>query len=132
MIVFGGRTYDLENQRYPVSNDVWVFDYREEEWYSVQIDKNSECPGPRYGQTQVELDEFHILIIGGCDGPTKIYNDAWLLSLTSDLSGRRTGTWKTIQMRNGESKSPPSDFHYSGSRVRNPGNNPYSISKYYG
>ena len=36
-------------------------------------------PKPRYGQSQLYLDENHILMLGGCGGPTQVYHDVWLL-----------------------------------------------------
>ena len=40
-------------------------------------------PKPRYGQSQLYLDENHILMLGGCGGPTQVYHDVWLLVMRS-------------------------------------------------
>jgi len=119
--MFGGRTYDLENQRYPVSNDVWVFDFNAQDWYKVAIETNKNVntmPAPRYGQTQSQMDESHILIIGGCDGPTKIFNDVWLLTLRTDGLNRTFGSWRQLTISDPGGSSPLGlNFHYAGCRV---------------
>ena len=45
----------------------------------TQMDIPEPRPKPRYGQSQLYLDENHILMLGGCGGPTQVYHDVWLL-----------------------------------------------------
>jgi len=45
------------------SNSVWVFDFLTDEWFFMQITGNG--PLPRYGQTQIVIDDEHLLIVGG-------------------------------------------------------------------
>jgi F-box protein 42 len=78
MVVFGG----LQKQRHSIgqftsSNDVWSFHLDSQCW--TQTDIPEPRPKPRYGQSQLYLDENHLLILGGCGGPSNIYNDVWLL-----------------------------------------------------
>ena len=47
----------------------------------TQEDIAEPRPKARYGQSQLYLDEDHLLIIGGCGGPNHIYNDIWVLSM---------------------------------------------------
>ena len=38
-------------------------------------------PSPRYGQSQLFLDEHHVLVMGGLGGPNNVFNDVWLLDM---------------------------------------------------
>merc|ERR1712226_247815 len=80
LIVFGG----LQKQRNSIgqfssSSYVWSFDLERMSW--MQEDIPEPRPTPRYGQSQLYLDETHLLILGGCGGPSNIFNDVWLLSM---------------------------------------------------
>ena len=80
LIVFGG----LQKQRNSIgqfssSSDVWSFNLERMTW--VQEDIPEPRPTPRYGQSQLYLDEAHILVLGGCGGPSNIFNDVWLLTI---------------------------------------------------
>lgn len=55
----------------------------------------SPCPPPRYGQSQILLDDRHLVIIGGCGGPSVMFNDVWLLDF--DLTGDTE--WKWTQLK---------------------------------
>lgn len=59
--------------------DVMVYDIEKNAWSFPDIGQLK--PAGRYGQTQVALDDHHLLIIGGCGGPNSIFNDVWLLSM---------------------------------------------------
>ena len=48
-------------------------------------------PLPRYGQSQIFLDDDHLLILGGCGGPNNEYTDIWLLDMS-------VSPWTWIQM----------------------------------
>lgn len=89
MIVFGG----LQKQRSSIgqfssSNDVWSFFIDTQCW--SQEDIPEPRPRPRYGQSQLYLDDNHLLIMGGCGGPSNIYNDVWLLIMEQPH-------WKWVQ-----------------------------------
>ncbi|XP_059083717.1 F-box only protein 42-like isoform X2 [Tigriopus californicus] len=80
IVVFGG----LQKQRNHIgqfcsSNDVWCFNITTFTWY--QPDIPSPKPNPRYGQSQLWLDDKHLLILGGCGGPNNLYDDVWVLSM---------------------------------------------------
>ena len=38
-------------------------------------------PSPRYGQSQLFLDDNHVLVMGGLGGPNNVFNDVWLLDM---------------------------------------------------
>jgi len=89
MIIFGG----LQKQRNSIgqfssSNDVWSFNVESQIW--SQEDIPEPRPKPRYGQSQLYLDEHHLLILGGCGGPSHVYHDVWLLVM-------KTPHWKWVQ-----------------------------------
>ena len=56
----------------------------------TQEDIPEPRPRPRYGQSQLYLDEDHLLILGGCGGPSHVYLDVWLLVM-------KTPHWKWIE-----------------------------------
>lgn len=91
MIVFGGH------QQTPTemssSNQVWCLDLETFTWRQPQI--GTLKPPPRYGQFQISMDDTHMLILGGCGGPNNMFNDAWLLDMSSD-----TWTWKGVTIKN--------------------------------
>ena len=46
------------------------------------INSGESKPGGRYGQSQIYIDEFHLLILGGCEGPQNSeLSDIWLLQM---------------------------------------------------
>jgi F-box protein 42 len=128
MVVFGGRIFNQTEQSYPLSNDVWLFDFKSQEWTEVSIQSVNQSPGatsikpiPRYGHTQVTLDNEHVLVVGGCGGPSQIFSDVWLLTLISNNSGTRgvtsyKGKWERVGIINPELFSA-NDFHYYGCKV---------------
>lgn len=94
MIVFGGSNFPGVG-----SNDIWVFDFIERYWYKKEI--YGPQPSPRYGQSQIAVDDNHILIIGGCGGPNQIFNDVWLLVLGPDDMH-----WEEIKVLQSEYSAP--------------------------
>jgi hypothetical protein len=112
MVVFGGRTFDQENQSFPLSAAVWVWDFKVNSWYKMKINGNGGGPLPRYGQTQVELDNENLLIIGGCGGPNQIMSDVWLLAM-SENRNKIEGSWILMASQN----ASVLDFHYKGCKV---------------
>ena len=100
LIVFGG----LQKQRNSIgqfssSSDVWSFDLERMSW--MQEDIPEPRPTPRYGQSQLYLDETHLLILGGCGGPSNIFNDVWLLTMGQPVHSPPGGTvhWKWSRCR---------------------------------
>ncbi|KAK0073487.1 hypothetical protein PV325_009641 [Microctonus aethiopoides] len=74
MVVFGGVN-DFSNG----TNKVWCLNLDTNTWQE-QLTFDPK-PHPRYGQSQIFLDEKHLLIIGGCTGPNVGIDDAWVLTL---------------------------------------------------
>ncbi|XP_071448808.1 F-box only protein 42-like [Hetaerina americana] len=96
MVIFGGLQMQGGLGQYANSNDVWVFDLNNPSWRKQVI-----SPGPkpyaRYGQSQIPLDEDHLLIIGGCGGPNMVFSDVWLLTMVGPL-----WSWKELKVRHPE------------------------------
>ncbi|XP_024884293.1 F-box only protein 42-like [Temnothorax curvispinosus] len=90
MVVFGGVC-----NGYNSSNDVWCLNLDSYTWHK-QSTSNLK-PQPRYGQSQIELGEKHLLVLGGCTGPNAAMNDAWLLTMEGV-----SWTWRKINMHNTE------------------------------
>ena len=74
--------------------------------YWLQEDIPEPRPKPRYGQSQLYLDDNHLLILGGCGGPSNVFNDVWLLSMGQSGNGldqaghyQSSVHWKWIQCR---------------------------------
>ena len=100
MIVFGG----LQKQRssvgqYTVSGDVWAYDLERAVW-ERQLTGGEESPLARYGQSQVCLDDHHLLVLGGCGGPNNEYTDIWLLDMTHP-----PWTWTRMEVRGSEHRA---------------------------
>ncbi|EFN83938.1 F-box only protein 42 [Harpegnathos saltator] len=91
MVVFGGIC-DGES-----SNDVWCFNLDSYRWHKQITFKSFILPEPRYGQSQIELGEQHLLVLGGCTGPNSPMNDAWLLEMEGPF-----WMWKKVTMCNTE------------------------------
>ncbi|XP_053379608.1 F-box only protein 42-like, partial [Mercenaria mercenaria] len=96
MVIFGGS--QIPGIR---TNEVWLFDFNEQAWRMPRI--GYRRPAPRYGQTQVTIDDSHILIVGGCGGgtPNQVYNDCWLLTVGED-----EWTWDLIVVENPQWAAP--------------------------
>lgn len=94
MIVFGGSHVPGTG-----NNEVWVFNFIDLTWQRKHT--SNKRPNPRYGQTQVTLDENHILVIGGCGGPNQIFNDLWILCLDTD-----PWSWQEVTINQPEFSAP--------------------------
>jgi hypothetical protein len=53
---------------------------------------------PRYGHSQITLDDERILIIGGCGGPNKQYDDIWILNWPKDYN--LNASWQQVLIHN--------------------------------
>lgn len=95
MIVFGGISNGCRGR----SNDVWCLNLDSYCWHK-QPTSNLK-PQPRYGQSQIELGDKHLLVLGGCTGPNIGMNDAWLLKMEGTA-----WTWKKVNMQNTEWAAP--------------------------
>jgi F-box protein 42 len=97
LIVFGG----LQKQRNSIgqfssSSDVWSFDLESLNW--MQEDIPEPRPTARYGQSQLYLDEKHLLILGGCGGPSNIFNDVWLLTMGQSTNADNS-PWTSVHWK---------------------------------
>ncbi|XP_078695665.1 F-box only protein 42-like [Branchiostoma floridae x Branchiostoma belcheri] len=106
MVVIGGS---LSLQRR--SNDVWVLNLQTMEWSMQQV--QGTAPLPRFGHTQVVLDDETILIIGGCGGANQNFSDAWMLRLDTT-----PWTWSQLGVDN-ESLAAPHIWCHPGCKVGN-------------
>lgn len=93
MIVFGG-SYQLIS-----CNEVWALDLLYMNWTLKDI--QGVKPYARYGHSQLVLDDKHILILGGCGGSNMQFNDAWMLSMETDV-----WSWSQLHINNPENGAP--------------------------
>lgn len=91
MIVFGG--YQKNDANPTCSNDVWCLNLLTLVWTKPKL--SALKPPARYGQFQIAIDNFTLLILGGCGGPNNMFNDAWVLNFSED-----TWKWKTVNINN--------------------------------
>ena len=100
MVVFGGLQKQSSSVgQYTVSNDLWVYHLDRGVW-SRQLTVGQETPLARYGQSQIRLDDNHLLILGGCGGPNNEYTDIWLLHLSTS-----PWTWRKMEVRGNENRA---------------------------
>lgn len=109
MIIFGGLikegTNQLQCQR---TNEVWKFNLELLTWTKPVI--KSRKPKARCGQTQINLDDKNILIIGGSDDPQSSLSDAWILRIDE------VWTWIPVEVR-AKSNRPPDLWTNLGCKV---------------
>ncbi|OQR72615.1 F-box only protein 42-like [Tropilaelaps mercedesae] len=116
MLLFGGLQA-LDDGRGPpynmsvASNDVWLLNLRSMMWSKQKIQGTK--PKPRYGHSQIALDDGHIFIIGGCSGPDDMLYDMWLLEACSGSATSDTLEWKwyPIDVVNQKNGAPRLSFH---------------------
>jgi F-box protein 42 len=89
MLVFGGSMGSSYN------NNVYVLDIKRRIWNMPSIP--GPCPQPRYGQSQFLLDNEHLIIIGGCGGPSVMLNDIWMLEF--DIEFKKGWKWTQLKVR---------------------------------
>lgn len=101
MVVFGGSPRPGQG-----TNNIWVFNFLKASWKLQPVCRSAK-PEPRYGQFQTTLDSRHILIMGGCVGPNRPYNDLWLLT----LNGEDPWQWSKINIIKPELSAPQTWCH---------------------
>jgi F-box protein 42 len=81
MILFGGCNTSMGNKTNDIHCLNFVNNNNSYEWLPIDDStiRNSPKPDPRYGHSQLTLDNERILIMGGCGGPNKQYDDIWIL-----------------------------------------------------
>ena len=100
MVVFGGLQKQSSSVgQYTVSNDLWVYHLDRGVW-ARQLTGGQETPLARYGQSQIRLDDHHLLVLGGCGGPNNEYTDIWLLHLSSS-----PWAWTKMEVRGSENRA---------------------------
>ncbi|KAF7636945.1 F-box domain-containing protein, partial [Meloidogyne graminicola] len=97
MLVFGGSMGSSYN------NNVYVLDLLRRIWNMPSIP--GPCPPPRYGQSQLLLDNKHLIIVGGCGGPNMNFSDVWLLDF--DLYGDSEWRWTQLKATISYQLTPP-------------------------
>lgn len=91
MVIFGGHQQSPTEMS--SSNQVWCLNLDTFLWRQPQI--GTLKPPARYGQFQINMDDTHLLVLGGCGGPNNMFNDAWLLDMSTD-----TWMWKVVTIKN--------------------------------
>lgn len=107
MVVFGGFHCQRGGGPFSSSNEIWVLDLKTLSW--TKHPTTSPQPLPRYGHSQINIDEKHILIVGGCGGPNMLLNDIWLLTLNDDPF--KPWEWKEMEIEHKENGAPHLSFH---------------------
>lgn len=90
MVVFGGLQKQGGIGFFDNSNNTWVYSINEKTWH-LQPVLDDVRPGGRYGQSQIKLDEEHLLVLGGCRGNNNEWTDVWLLQMTGPA-------WRWVQL----------------------------------
>lgn len=94
LILFGGCNGSLGNK----TNSVHCLDMSTNEWVYLNRQIDGPRPEPRYGHSQITLDDERVLVIGGCGGPNKQFDDFWILNWPVDAS--KNANWQAIHVRN--------------------------------
>ncbi|XP_034950918.1 F-box only protein 42 [Chelonus insularis] len=90
MVVFGGISDFLRS-----SNNIWCFNLDTHSWY--QQSTPDPKPQPRYGHSQIPLNDKNLLILGGCTAPNVGIDDVWLLNMSNP-----DWTWTKIKISGNE------------------------------
>lgn len=96
MVIFGGLTMQRgsENLSFQCSNNLWVFNLASMSW-NLQTTAGQLTPSGRYGQSQIYLDESHLLILGGWLGTSNTdLTDVWLLQMD-----HHSGDWRWHELK---------------------------------
>lgn len=107
MVVFGGLECPNGAGIFSSTNDVWVLNLKEWTWRKQAT--TSPQPHPRYGHSQVSIDNKNILIFGGCGGPNMLFNDVWLLR--KSVEEEEPWEWIELTVLKKENGTPHLAFH---------------------
>lgn len=89
MVIFGGL-----HGHNGGSNDIWCLNLVTFTW--TKREAAGDKPHPRYGHSQIAIDDYHLLILGGWGGPPNVVmNDIWLLAMSG-----RVWSWIPIVVEN--------------------------------
>lgn len=115
MVVYGGLQ-KLE-RTFSSTSDVFCLDLAQQCWFKPLVSEGE--PKPRYGHSHIKLDERHILVLAGCGGSNKLYNDIWLLTLPKNIHSRSARwQWRQVEVRATE-YMPPQMWYNPACRVGN-------------
>eukprot|EP00092_Neocalanus_flemingeri_P014613 GFUD01015764.1.p1 GENE.GFUD01015764.1~~GFUD01015764.1.p1 ORF type:complete len:698 (+),score=94.25 GFUD01015764.1:142-2235(+) len=126
MVVFGGLHKQRSIGHYTSSNDIWTYDLCGHVW-EMQLTGGENSPLPRYGQSQIFIDDEHLLILGGCGGPNNEYTDIWLLKMDTT-----PWTWVQMEVHGGDNRAKDIWCHPAcrvGDKVVVLGKNRSNVSK---
>jgi len=99
MLLFGGCDGSLGNK----TNAVYCLDVATFKWdrfgaaHSLSRDVDGPKPECRYGHSQETLDEERVLVVGGCGGPNKQFDDVWILHWPND--SRKNARWQQVVVK---------------------------------
>lgn len=108
MIVYGGLLYSQGTNFNPicVNRDLWIYELDTNRWTRKELVPGDEHPSPRYGHTQIVLDDHSLAVIGGCSSPKVLYNDIWILKLDLD-DPNANWFWRKVTIEPNEALSSP-------------------------
>jgi len=93
MVVFGGLQKERAVGFFNSSDNLWVLNVETKLW-EIHPVVGEKRPSGRYDQSQVYIDDAHLLVMGGCAGASKAeLTDVWLLQM-KDGDG-----WRWVEMR---------------------------------
>jgi len=88
MVVFGGLQKTQEVGFFSSSNDIWVYSVTNKTW-TLQPILGESKPCGRYSQSQIYLDDQHLLVMGGCaEISNSELKDIWLLDMCDEEGWR--------------------------------------------
>ncbi|KAK4289663.1 hypothetical protein Pmani_037381 [Petrolisthes manimaculis] len=115
MVVFGGL--QKQGGTSTSTNNLYCLDLKNQCWYKPSM--STTLPQPRYGHSQMKLDSHHILIMAGCGGSNKPYNDVWLLTIPTNIHHTKAvWTWKQVTIKD-PSNQPPHMWYTPCCKVGN-------------
>ena len=92
------------------TSDIYCLDLLHECWFKPLV--SEVAPLPRYGHSQIKIDNKHILIMAGSGGLNKLYSDYWLLTLPDDIYNR-SAVWNWEQLFVEGTEFTPTQLWYS-------------------
>ncbi len=73
-----------------------MLDIDEMMWQKVEVP--GAKPLPRYGHSQVVIDDYHVLVIGGCGGPNMV-SDLNIATIRTTFISNNSITQKTCSRK---------------------------------